>query len=477
MLDTTQLYLVIDQGGHASRAVVFNTDREIVGMHSMEIETLRHDSERVEHDAEALIKSILEVIEDVSIDLGTNTKYVVSAGLATQRSSIVCWDRHSGDALSPVLSWQDRRTSASIEQYSAQADMIHKLTGLMLSPHYGATKLKWCLENIPAVKQAYSEGRLACGPLSSFIIFRVINEHPLVLDPANASRTLLWNYRSQNWDVKLLSLFCIPVEILPQCVPNQYDYGHISVGPRKEPLSVVSGDQSAALYALGQPMLDTTYINIGTGAFLQRPIGSQSIDADRLLSSLVWQTSHESAFVLEGTVNGAGSALTAFAVEQGLSEDDVIDLIERGLSTITDPPLFFNGVSGLGSPFWIADYPSHFSEEGSQLEKLVAVIESIVFLIVANLEEMTSMAGRAELLVVTGGLSAVDGLCQKLADLSGTIIERPQMEEATAHGMAYLISDIAGKNIPVRSFKPEPDQAIRHRYQRWLGEIRKSYNG
>jgi len=473
----SSLYMVIDQGGHASRAVIFNQQRQIVSMKSVAVVTLRRDTGCVEHDAEALIASIQGAIEGAVVTLGNRAGDIVSTGVATQRSSIVCWHKGSGVALSPVISWQDRRTAAAIHAYADQSEAIHRLTGLMLSPHYGATKMQWCLDNLPNVQQAFRDDKLCCGPLSSFILFRIVKERPFVVDPANASRTLLWNYHTADWEPELLQLFDVPINILPRCVPNRYDYGHITIRSRAIPVTVATGDQSAALFAFGKPETDTTYINMGTGAFLQRPVGSGPVAANNLLSSVVWQSPDETVFVLEGTVNGAGSALQQFAAGTGTSEQNIYKNIEKYLASISAPPLFLNGISGLGSPFWAPDFQSGFIGAGGQTERVVAVLESIVFLIAANLDEMTSVAGPSKILMVSGGLSAVDGLCQRLADLTDVRVKRPQLKEATAHGAAYLLSGITGTAVPATNFQPAPIQALQQRYQKWLIEMKRNMPG
>ena len=170
---------------------------------------------------------------------------VASAGLATQRSSIVCWDRVSGQALSPVISWQDRRAHEWLTRFALHAEEIHATTGLMLSAHYGASKLRWCLDHLPAVAQAQSEGRLAFGPLASYLVFRLTEERTLAVDPANAARTLLWNIKTLNWDEGLLHLFSIPASALPPCVPTRHHFGHLVAAGQRIPLALVSGDQSA----------------------------------------------------------------------------------------------------------------------------------------------------------------------------------------------------------------------------------------
>ena len=340
MTRPSPLYLVIDQGGHASRALIFNQSRQIVSEDTVDLETVRYNTNRIEHDPDALINSIVRAIRGAVSNLGDKVCGIDSIGIATQRSSIICWDKKTGVALSPVISWQDRRTAGLIERFSDHANDVHALTGLVLSPHYGATKIRWCLDHLIDVQKAREENRLACGPLSSFILFRLLDERPFVVDPANASRTLLWDYTTRVWAPELLELFGVPEELLPRCVPNRYDYGHIEIASCLIPVRVVTGDQSAALFAFGKPRSDTTYINAGTGAFLQRMVGNKPITTPRLLSSVVWQSASDVSYVLEGTVNGAGSALHQVADELGMRGKDVYVELDQGLTTVENPPFF-----------------------------------------------------------------------------------------------------------------------------------------
>lgn len=476
MPGSAPLYLVIDQGGHASRAWVFDREGQPVGKAPVTIASFRPDPDRVEHDPEALLESIVSATEGAVGTLGGKAREIESIGIATQRASIVCWDRKTGAALSPVISWQDRRTAERIAGYSGHADEIRSLTGLLLSPHYGATKLRWCLDHLPDVQRARAQGRLACGPLSSFILFRLLGERPFVVDPANASRTLLWNYNTRGWEPRLLELFGIPREVLPRCVSSRYDYGHMMVASRPLPVRVVTGDQSAALFAFGSPRSDILYINAGTGGFLQRLCGDKPRTLPGLLSSVAWQTPDNVVYVLEATVNGAGSALHQVAGELGLSGEEVRKVLAQGLTTAGQPPLFLNGVSGLGSPFWVTDFASGFVGAGTPTEKLVAVVESIVFLIRVNLDVMAAGFDHPRRIVISGGLAALDGLCQRLADLSGLPVERPEIEEATAHGLRYLLAGLPVtrmEKVTRKVFESAGNPALAARYKRWLRALEK----
>ncbi|MBI2993588.1 MAG: hypothetical protein HYY48_05360 [Gammaproteobacteria bacterium] len=469
------LYLAIDQGGHASRALVFDRSGAIIRTASRDIETNRKGIDHVEHDPDALLDSITGAIDEVlNVRDDHGALEIAAAGFATQRSSIVCWDRRDGTALSPVISWQDRRAADWLDPFRGRAGEIHERTGLVLSPHYGAGKLRWCLDHLPAVREARDQGQLACGPLASFILFRLLRERPFVADPANASRTQLWDFRKRGWAPSLLELFGVPTGVLPACVPSRHRYGTLDTRAGPLPVEVCTGDQSAALFAFGEPCADNIYINAGTGAFLQRVTGKVPLYSPQLLSSVVWQSGAEAEYALEGTVNGAGSALRQVGGELAIPNDQLDALVARALVEVREPPLFLNGVSGLGSPFWRADFQSRFIGDGNAVEKLAAVAESIVFLVQANLDEMTKCAGAAARIVISGGLAKLNGQCQKLADLSGIPVERPRVEEATARGLAFLLAGwpAAWCAVPGGTrFPPSAHPALAARYRRWLREM------
>ncbi len=236
-------------------------------------------------------------------------KPIAVAGLATQRSTIVCWERSTGRPLADAISWQDRRNAAWLERLRPHEAQVRALTGLVLSPHYGASKLRWCLDHLPAVQRAAHSGDLAAGPLSSFLTARLLAERPFVADPANAARTLLFDPQRLDWSPPLLATFDIAREHLPRCVPTRFEFGAMPFGRGRIPLRACTGDQSAAAYAFGPPLEDAAYVNLGTGAFVQRTVPSGVRPADGLLLSVLSSDGDGVAYSHEGTVNGAGSAI------------------------------------------------------------------------------------------------------------------------------------------------------------------------
>jgi len=468
------LYLCVDQGGHASRAIVFNHEGEMVSSAYCDVSTHHPAEYFVEHNPDEVIASIKNSIEQVLEKLGDKKNHIVTAGLATQRSNIVCWNKKTGEALSPIISWQDRRNHKWLEQFEDKNEYIHKRTGLFLSPHYGASKLRWCLDNIPEVQAALENNTLAFGPMSSFISYHLTKEKFLLADPVNASRTQLWNLKTHSWDNELLELFNIPLDALPFCVPSIHVYGTMELAELNIPLRLVTGDQSAAMYAYGQLQPDTAYINTGTGAFLSRSSGPLALYSRRLLTSLIFRDSElkggsQNHFVLEGTVNGAGSALEW--LNNQYPDTNLFKQLPGWFDEVETPPLFLNAVSGLAAPFWLPGFESKFDRDANVKEKSVAIIESIIFLLRTCLDEMCKLHSPPEQIQVTGGLASYDELNQRLADISGLPVYRPTECEATARGTAYLLADHPA-HWPEQDagtwFEPVDNSELQNRYDIWM---------
>jgi glycerol kinase len=470
------LHLSIDQGGNSSRAMVFDRRGRLWASGVMPVSTQRPRSGWVEQDPLDILESVAASLRAVAEEVGERAAEIRAAGLATQRSSVVCWDRISGEALSPVISWQDRRGEDLMRGLRSRrtSALVKASTGLVFSSHYGASKIRWCLDNLPAVGRALQQGRLLCGPLASYLLFHLCEERPAVVDSAIAARTLLWDIRTLDWSPELLEIFGVPRTVLPDCVPCRHEFGRLSLGGVAVPLVVSTGDQCAALFANGRPEPHDALVNLGTGAFVQRisrsPVGAEC----GLLRSVVWQDSETTLRALEGSINGCGSALETVGATLGLDADTVEANLDSWLAGKASALLFLNGVSGLGSPYWVADYPTQLLGSGEPWQVMVAVLESIVFLLQINLQAAAGELGVPERIVVTGGLAASRGLCQRLADLSGVGVERSGVREATARGTAFLVaggSDEDPADQASERFVPRDNPELRARFRTWRREL------
>lgn len=471
---TEPLFLALDQGGHSSRALVFAADGTLINSARSSVTTEYPYPGWAEQDASVLTASLRNVLGQIQRALGPHWRQVCSAGLATQRSNIVCWDTHDGTALSPAISWQDRRTQAWLDGLNLSSNSLRARTGLYVSPHYGASKIRWCLDHLPAVQQAARNGRLACGPLASYLTHNLCREHPALIDPANAARTLLWNLAARDWDAELLALFGIASALLPQSVPTRYDYGTLIGCEADLPLRVLTGDQSAAIYASGHPRCDTLYINLGTGAFLQRPLATECTPPDGLLAGIVYADAVRADYVLEATVNGAGSALNWARDQLGIQ--DIEAQLETWLQREGEIPLFLNGIAGLGSPWWRAQFFSRFIGGGEPWAQAVAVAESMLFLIAENLQRLQDDEP-VQRIQLSGGLAQLNGLCQRLADITGLTILRSRQIEATARGVAWLLADAEGlgwADEVADAFTPQSNPSCRTRLERWRDEMQQA---
>lgn len=453
---TSRLVLALDQGGHATRAVVHDADGSEVARAEVAIETQRPRPGWVEHEPRAMLASLQGCLDRIADRLGADLGRLDGAALATQRSSVVCWSRTDRTALSPVLSWQDVRAASVLDTAGLDGPEVHAITGLRLSPHYGASKLRWCLSELPAVRDALARGGLAAGPLASWLVHAATDGACFAVDPCNASRTLLWNVTTRDWSPRLLDAFAIPRAILPRCQANRADWDTLIVGGRRVALGVVTGDQSAVPFAFDGIGAGDAFLTLGTGAFLQLIEGPAPTRCAGLLNSVIRQDGASIEYALEGTINGAGAALASLAQHEQVDEHLLLEQLPQWLSTTPAPPLFVNAVGGLAAPFWKPTASSGFVGDGDLAGRAVAVIESIAFLVQANLEAMRAGGRPVRRIIAVGGLARLDGLLARIAALAGVPVQRAARAEATAYGAARLAAPALPPLAIGASFMPDP---------------------
>lgn len=460
------LILALDVGTLSVRTAVYDQHGKLEALVSRPIGLQRRSEVEVEQDPLELKDKLREALQEILALPLVQERGVAVAGLTTQRSSVVAWNRRTGKPLSPVLSWQDRRGGDYLKPLASKRTAIKRKSGLFLSPHYGASKLRWLLDHCPSLQE---EADLIFGPLAAFIIFGLLEDHPCVVDHVNASRTQLMDLVERDWSETLLTQFQIDKGLLPACQPTQSFFGYIA--GTGIPLTAVNGDQNAAIYGSGSLDDDTCIVNIGTGAFILLPTGKRPIDHPRLLASIATSTATNATYLLEGTVNSAGAAIQWAAEKWG--EPDLIPQLEQWLAEISDPPIFVNTIGGLGSPLWIDGPPPYFVGNGTLAAKAVAIMESIVFLLKLNLETMRNTGQSIKRIRISGGLSSLDGLCQLLADISQLAVIRSEERQSTARGIAWLAThqDRGWASYHEQYFLPRQNRPLHNRYRQFCAQL------
>lgn len=483
------LYLALDQGGHGTRAAVYNHKGEKVASASVDCHTRRPRPDVVEQDSNDILDSFYQCLAQVTNALGeARTQAVCAAGLACQGSTLLCWHRQTGHPLSAVISWQDCRAADWLQQLAATAPpplaaaTLHRYTGLRLSPHYGASKMHWCLQHLPNVKAAAEQGQLVMGPLASFVLQQLTDNPEPQVDISHAQRTLLLSLHTGEWHRPLCQTFGIDTRWLPHCRPNRYTFGTLylergTLERHPVPVTTCLRDQGASLFAHGPPDCHSAYINLGTGAFLQRlietsPKGVLPIAPHGLLLSPLWLDQDRQWYSWEGTVNGAGAAVPWLQQHLGfkLSPTRIQQALQRASQAPTGRPRYFiNGCAGLGSPYWRSDVTPSFSDGLTADEKISAWIESLIFLLHTNLKLMETATPLRQIRI-SGGFSNLDHLCQGLADITGLSVYRASDTDSTLQGVASLCADLPENWVREPAddvFTPCHNQELTNRHYHW----------
>jgi len=328
-------YLAIDQGTLSSRALVFDERGNAIQETSQTIDLQRLDTHRVEQSAQQILGSVRTVVDDCLAALTTaQAEHIVSCGLCTQRSTIVAMDS-TGQALGPALSWQDTRSSDWLQSFVESEASIQSISGLPLSPHYGAGKMHWLDKN-----NSLSRQDRILTPLAGYLVFNLVNHSRACVDHCNAQRTQLMDLQTQDWSAELLQLFQLEHINLPACAPVCHDYGELL--ETGIPLRAVSGDQNASVYGSGELPADEALVNFGSGAFILST--ETHLEKSKvLLNSIGYSDSRRITWIKEGTINGCGTALSWASDKWDLG--DMKSNLPRWLETVQRPGIFLNRAS------------------------------------------------------------------------------------------------------------------------------------
>lgn len=453
-----KLILALDQGTTSSRAILFNHSGEIKYVSQKSFEQIFPTPGWVEHDPNEIWSSQISVAAEVIAKAGISGLEVAAIGITNQRETTIVWDKETSEPVYNAIVWQDRRTSKYCDSLKEEGytDMIKDKTGLVLDAYFSATKLKWILDNVEGAREKAEAGKLCFGTVDTWLIWRLTRGKMFITDVSNASRTMLLNIHTLEWDDDLLKLFSIPRAILPEVKQSSEIYGETATTlfSTKIPISGIAGDQQAALF--GQMcttpgMIKNTY---GTGCFLLMNTGKEAVSSkNNLLTTVAWKINGEVNYALEGSVFVGGAAIQW--LRDGLKLINSAEEINDLAQTVEDNGgvYFVPALTGLGAPYWdqYARGTLVGITRGTTNGHIArATLEGIAFQVYDIVKAMEADSGRPSLeLRVDGGASASDLLMQIQADLFGFKITRPKTLETTALGAAYLAGLAVGywKNI------------------------------
>jgi glycerol kinase len=438
--------LALDQGTTSSRAIVFDRRGAVIATAQKEFRQIFPQPGWVEHDAAEIWSTQLECAQSTLRQAGATAPDVAAIGVTNQRETVVLWDRSSGVPVSNAIVWQDRRTAERCAELRAagKEEMVRARTGLVLDPYFSATKLGWLLDHVPGARVRAERGELAFGTVDSWLIWNLTGGAQHVTDVSNASRTLLFNLASLDWDDELLDLFGIPRAVLPRVTASSAIVGATTLFGGSIPIAGNAGDQQAATFGqacFSPGMAKNTY---GTGAFMLMNVGSSpQPSANRLLSTAGWTLGNAApAYMLEGSVFVAGAVVQW--LRDGLSLFARSDDVEALARQVPDAGGVFlvPAFVGLGAPHWDPDARGTIvglTRGTSKAHVARAALESIAFQSYDVLEAMQRDAAQPLTeLRVDGGAARNDLLMQFQADVMGVPVVRPVVTETTALGAAYL---------------------------------------
>lgn len=435
--------LAIDQGTSSTRAMIYTLHGELVASSQYPIKQYYPEAGWVEHDPEEIWQKTLTAMRDVVAKVAKEE--ILCCGLTNQRETTVIWNKKTGACLAPAIVWQDRRTSDYCLALTSEAAMIQDKTGLLPDPYFSASKLNWLLENNSEAKQLAQQGELAFGTIDSFLIWRLTQEHLHLTDVTNASRTMLFNIKTEQWDHDLLKLFAIPESVLPDVRACDSHFGVIDKQWLGIELAItgVAGDQQAALVGQGcfdSGMVKATY---GTGGFLLLNTGPKPVSSrHKLLTTIAYKIKGEVAYGLEGSIYHAGTTVKWLRDEMKLiNNSDETEALARCLDG-NDGVYFISAFTGLGAPHWLSKPGAAIvglSLSSTRAHFARAALEGVCYQtreVFACMREDSNLD--LSLLRVDGGMAVNLWFLQFLADQCQLQVQRPRDIETTAKGAAIL---------------------------------------
>ena len=492
---TTGVVLAIDQGTTSSRAIIFDGQQKIVAMAQQEFTQHFPKSGWVEHDAEEIWQSVLSVCREAISNSGVEVREISAIGITNQRETTLIWDRQTGKPIHNAIVWQDRRTAefcSSLKNAGNEAEITAR-SGLLLDPYFSGTKVRWLLDNIEGARAKAEAGKLAFGTIDSFLIWRLTGGKNHVTDATNASRTLMYNIGTNEWDDTLLDILGVPKALLPKVLDCAAEFGTVDKELFGANLQIygVAGDQQAASIgnACFEPgMMKSTY---GTGCFALLNTGADKVvSSNRMLTTIAYRLKGKTSYALEGSIFMAGASVQW--LRDGLKIID--DATQTGaMADAADPEqnvYLVPAFTGLGAPYWDADARGALfgmTRNTGPNEIAKAALEAVCYQTRDLLEAMQAdwNLDKKTVLRVDGGMVSSDWTMQYLADILAAPVDRPNILETTALGVAWLAGSHAGVWPDAdgfakgwsrdKRFEPSMNEATRKtRYDGWKDAVKRT---
>jgi glycerol kinase len=439
--------LALDQGTTSSRAIVFDHDGAIVAVGQQEFQQIYPQPGWVEHDPNEIWATEMAVATEALGRAHLRPRDIAAIGITNQRETTIVWDRETGEPVCNAIVWQDRRTADFCDRLKRDGHeaFIRDRTGLVIDAYFSGSKVAWILDNVPGVREKAEAGRLAFGTVDSWLVWQLTNGASHITDVSNASRTMLFNIHTLQWDEDLLRLMRVPASMLPDVRPSSEVYGKVAttLGVAGVEIGGIAGDQQAALFGQMCVSPGLTKNTYGTGCFLLQNTGDRPIASrNRLLTTVAWQIGGKTAYALEGGVFIGGAVVQWLRDGLGIikrsSDVEALAMAVPDNGGVYVVPAF----AGLGAPHWdpYARGTIVGITRGTTAGHIArAAVESIAFQVADLLEAVRDDAGiQLPELRVDGGAAANDALLQFQADMLGVPVVRPKVTETTALGAAYL---------------------------------------
>ena len=489
--------LALDQGTSSSRAIVFDHDGKICSVAQKEFPQHFPKSGWVEHDPKDIWSSEASVIAEAITGIGINGLDIAGIGITNQRETTIVWDADTGEPIYNAIVWQDRRTAEYCDSIKTPENIktIRNKTGLIIDAYFSATKIKWILDNVPGAKEKAAKGNLRFGTVDTWLIWNLTRGEVHVTDVSNASRTMLFNINTLEWDKELMSFFGIPMSMMPEVRSSSEVYGYTktTIFAHRVPIAGIAGDQQAALFGqmcTAEGSVKNTY---GTGCFLLMNTGSKPIiSKNNLLTTLAWKIGNEVNYALEGSIFVGGSVVQW--IRDGLGLIRSSSEIEALAMQVGDNGgvYFVPSLTGLGAPYWdqYAKGCIYGITRGTTAAHIArAALEGIAFQTMDIVRAMEKDSGiRLTELKVDGGASMNNLMMQFQANILGTKVIRPAVTETTALGACYLaglavgfwedIDSIKKQWRAEKSFSPELTEEKKLELQEaWADAVSRALSG